>query len=389
MAAQEAGTVVQAKMAIRPPGDQYEQEADRVAAQVVKQINTPAPQAELQREVTDEKDEALQMKSLSQGVPNAGIATSPELEASINHARGNGQPLPDTIREPMEQAFGTDFSGVRVHTDAQSDQLNQSINAEAFTTGQDIFFRQGTYMPKNQDGQGLLAHELTHVMQQSGGEQSGISLSTSANVVQCKKTTQPANQEVFKEFSSHKFPVNVLANAKNIHEKDDAIWQHLNATYDESLRNGTKYWNELQVTITNFKNSRQTIIDANRRKRADYKSKFNANYANTVEPTASNYRVNTEGYDPDQNSQPTVPQGQQEGDYSNRFDITSGKIEADWIFGDWDEARKAGKGLNSSEIFYRQFKLAARDYYSGNPDIKNQVKTALKNISTINQNSVI
>lgn len=67
----------------------------------------------------------------------------------------------------MEQAFCADFSGVKVHTDGQSDQLNQSIQARAFTTGQDVFFGQGEYNPGSRGGQELLAHELTHVVQQN------------------------------------------------------------------------------------------------------------------------------------------------------------------------------------------------------------------------------
>jgi hypothetical protein len=69
----------------------------------------------------------------------------------------------------MGQAMGADFSGVKVHTDSQSDQLNKSIQAKAFTTGQDVFFRQGAYEPSSQGGQELIAHELTHVVQQNGG----------------------------------------------------------------------------------------------------------------------------------------------------------------------------------------------------------------------------
>jgi guanyl-specific ribonuclease Sa len=69
----------------------------------------------------------------------------------------------------MGQAMGADFSGVKVHTDAQSDQLNKSIQAKAFTTGQDVFFRQGAYEPSSRGGQELIAHELTHVVQQNGG----------------------------------------------------------------------------------------------------------------------------------------------------------------------------------------------------------------------------
>ena len=69
----------------------------------------------------------------------------------------------------MEQVFGADFSGVKVHTDATSDELNQAIQAKAFTTGEDIFFRSGAYEPSSWGGQELLAHELTHVVQQNGG----------------------------------------------------------------------------------------------------------------------------------------------------------------------------------------------------------------------------
>jgi Domain of unknown function (DUF4157) len=69
----------------------------------------------------------------------------------------------------MEQAFGANFGSVRIHTDSQSDQLNRSINAQAFTTKSDIFFSKGKYDPGSRSGQELLAHELTHVVQQTGG----------------------------------------------------------------------------------------------------------------------------------------------------------------------------------------------------------------------------
>jgi hypothetical protein len=66
----------------------------------------------------------------------------------------------------MEGAMGTDFSSVRVHTGSESDSLNKSLSARAFTTGSDIFFRSGEYNPATTQGQQLLAHELTHVVQQ-------------------------------------------------------------------------------------------------------------------------------------------------------------------------------------------------------------------------------
>jgi len=96
------------------------------------------------------------------------MAATPALEGAIHQARGSGQALSDDTRQPMERAFGADFSRVKVHTDAQADQLNRSIQARAFTTGSDIFFRQGEHSPGTRAGQELLAHELTHVVQQSG-----------------------------------------------------------------------------------------------------------------------------------------------------------------------------------------------------------------------------
>jgi hypothetical protein len=193
---------VQAKLTIGEPGDKYEQEADRVASQVVKQINSPEaaqpkqgqsvqrqeePVEELQRQpsISDQKrsplplevqreampaEEELQAKSILQRREAiAGGEASTDLDSAINRARGGGQPLDAGLQRSMGQAMGADFSGVKVHTDAQSDQLNQSIQAKAFTTGQDVFFRQGAYDPGSRGGQELIAHELTHVVQQSGG----------------------------------------------------------------------------------------------------------------------------------------------------------------------------------------------------------------------------
>ncbi|WP_341527209.1 DUF4157 domain-containing protein [Nostoc sp. UHCC 0302] len=167
--------VVQTKLTIGEPGDKYEQEADRVAAQVVNQINAPvfqqAGQSQpIHREKLQEEEKELQMKPMLQlRSGKVGMAAAPDVEASIQQARGGGQPLADSIREPMEQAFGADFSRVKIHTDSRADQLNQSIQAKAFTTRQDIFFRQGVYEPGSRGGQELLAHELTHVVQQNEG----------------------------------------------------------------------------------------------------------------------------------------------------------------------------------------------------------------------------
>lgn len=97
-----------------------------------------------------------------------------DVETAIQSARGNGRPLDGSARIQMESAFGTDFSAVRVHTGTQSDTLNQALSARAFTAGQDIFFRDGEYNPGNSNGRELLAHELTHVVQQTGAVQTKL-----------------------------------------------------------------------------------------------------------------------------------------------------------------------------------------------------------------------
>ncbi|MEH2194478.1 MAG: DUF4157 domain-containing protein [Nostoc sp.] len=158
---------LQTKLTVNQPGDIYEQEADKVAHQVMQRQS-------IQREALPEEEEELQMKSVAGSITpvvqrkGGGMAATSDLETSIQKERGSGQPLTDDVRQPMEQAFGADFGGVKIHTDSQSDQLNQSIQARAFTTGQDIFFRQGEYAPGSHGGKELLAHELTHVVQQNG-----------------------------------------------------------------------------------------------------------------------------------------------------------------------------------------------------------------------------
>ncbi|AFZ01392.1 DUF4157 domain-containing protein [Calothrix sp. PCC 6303] len=207
-------SVIQAKLTIGQPGDKYEQEADRVAADVLQRINQPQAMSSNQREtiqrmeVPEEEElqmkplvnsiqrmevpeeEELQMKPLANSIQRVevpeeeelqmkpflqrqeaidGGQASTDLESSINNARGGGQALDAGLQQSMGQAMGADFSGVRVHTDTQADQLNKSIQAKAFTTGQDVFFRQGTYDPGSRGGQELIAHELTHVVQQNSG----------------------------------------------------------------------------------------------------------------------------------------------------------------------------------------------------------------------------
>ena len=166
---------IQAKMTVSAPGDIYEQEAERVADSV-----TRAMASQVQRQ-PEEEEEELQMTPISQlqrqeeeeeelmMKGNEDYAAQPleSLEMRIETARGRGQPLPDTARASLEPMLGHDFGDVRIHTDAEADDLSMQLKAEAFTTGKDIFFRQGAYRPNSLAGQGILAHELAHVVQQS------------------------------------------------------------------------------------------------------------------------------------------------------------------------------------------------------------------------------
>jgi hypothetical protein len=97
-----------------------------------------------------------------------GADVDDTIARAIQSKRGGGATLDEGSRSNMEDAMGEDFSGVRVHTDADADSLSRSVKAKAFTTGQDIFFRSGEYQPGSGEGDKLLAHELTHVVQQRG-----------------------------------------------------------------------------------------------------------------------------------------------------------------------------------------------------------------------------
>lgn len=89
-----------------------------------------------------------------------------ETAVAINQQRGSGGGLDAGMAQKAGQTMGQDFSGVTIHTDAQADHLSRQLGAEAFTTGSDVFFREGAYDPASSDGQHLIAHELTHVAQQ-------------------------------------------------------------------------------------------------------------------------------------------------------------------------------------------------------------------------------
>ena len=177
---------VQTKLTVGEVGDKYEQEADATAAKVVEQINAPATEPTVQSKV-----EPVAKPTVMRQGGAAGGGVDPAVEQSIQGSRGSGQGLSESIKEPMEEAFGADFSGVKVHTDGNANQLNRSLHSRAFATGQDIFFQQGEYNPDNKSGQELIAHELTHVVQQGGAAEKQVQAKdeeTEQTTVQAKLT---------------------------------------------------------------------------------------------------------------------------------------------------------------------------------------------------------
>ncbi|GHC57857.1 eCIS core domain-containing protein [Ulvibacter litoralis] len=195
---------VQTKLSVGKSGDAYEQEADRVADSVVEKSNqqnsffsthnyfpptsNPTVQKASEEDIQkQENSEELQEKPLSDTITplvqrvseeEESIQTKggtntipPSLESNLASSKGSGNPLPATTKSQMESSFGTDFSHVRIHNDSNAVQMSKQLGAQAFANGNDIYFNEGKYNPSSKEGQHLLAHELTHTVQQGASVQ--------------------------------------------------------------------------------------------------------------------------------------------------------------------------------------------------------------------------
>ncbi len=151
---------IQTKLQVSTPGDQYEQEADRVAEQVMRMTENESLPGRRQSPLSDAM---IQMKS------ERGAVINGDLRNEILSTRGGGNPLDGGVRSFMQNRFGADFSGVRIHIDGEAARLSHALNARAFTRGNDIYFNQGLYQPNSASGKHLLAHELAHTLQQDAG----------------------------------------------------------------------------------------------------------------------------------------------------------------------------------------------------------------------------
>lgn len=174
----QVGRRVQMKLVVGPADDRYEREANGVAREVLARIDAGGPgrgHSEPLDRMAAEEDELLQGRRTpriqravgsEQPVGPDGGDLDQDTTARIRGESTTGRPLDTSVRRSMEGAFGADFSSVRMHVGGGADRLNADLGARAFTTGRDVFVRAQDYRPATRAGQELIAHELTHVVQQ-------------------------------------------------------------------------------------------------------------------------------------------------------------------------------------------------------------------------------
>jgi hypothetical protein len=189
----EPPSLFQAKLSVGAPDDPFEQEADKVSRQVMdnyeqvtsvqrklsnfglQKLTQSMPVGTINRKIHRRiLRAALFLQSKSDGqvqFDGDGAEVPSQMEARIQSQRGSGQGMDPVTQTAMENSFGADFSSVKIHTDTTAVQMSRDLNAHAFTVGNDIFFNEGRYQPHTKGGAGLLAHELTHVVQQGAAVQ--------------------------------------------------------------------------------------------------------------------------------------------------------------------------------------------------------------------------
>ncbi|HEX6848773.1 MAG TPA: DUF4157 domain-containing protein [Chitinophagaceae bacterium] len=169
---------IQPKLSIGAVNDPLEHEADAMAKKVMNMLVVPGISktntGNVQRKCADcekDEDEKLQRKPLASFIQKKGAESTTKASEGVSNqirsSRGKGVAMDGDTRSFMENSFGTDFRDVKIHTGNESTQMNRELNAKAFTVGNDIYFNEGEYQPTSDQGKHLLAHELTHTMQQS------------------------------------------------------------------------------------------------------------------------------------------------------------------------------------------------------------------------------
>lgn len=162
--------VVQARLRVSSPSDPAELEAESVADQFLSFSRSIAASETLDEEALDQAESSTgpDVHRSNAGSNAATQSVDHEIEGAIADSRNKGVRLPPATQQRYESFFGTSLNDVRVHDNADADGLCRSLSAEAFTTGRDIYFSGGSFDTSSERGQHLLAHEITHVVQQGG-----------------------------------------------------------------------------------------------------------------------------------------------------------------------------------------------------------------------------
>jgi hypothetical protein len=184
---------IQTKLKIGEPGDKYEQEADRIADEVMRM---PEPSVQRQLEPEEEEEEMVQRRAIANSISPISEGSNESEIPSILHEvlRSPGSPLDSQTRLFMESRLGNDFRQVRVHKDSQAIASAQMLNAKAYTLGQNVVFGEGQYTPETLPGKRLLAHELAHTLQQTRRSEP-CTLQREENQEAPGKAAQPEQEE--------------------------------------------------------------------------------------------------------------------------------------------------------------------------------------------------
>ena len=189
-------TLVQARLQVSNPDDPFEHEAEAAADDFVQSVHRrSAPRAMRASTSISRSVDGNGLEST-----DGGLTTTDDTASAINAARGGGIQMSEGVRSRFEGFFGSDLSGVRVHANENADRLCRSIEAEAFTAGNDVFFTRGSFSPGSAKGDHLLAHELTHVVQQ--GHAPAITRRTTTDVMRWGGKRDATKEELDPESST-------------------------------------------------------------------------------------------------------------------------------------------------------------------------------------------
>ena len=209
--ANQQTVIVQPKLMVNAPNDAYEQEADAVADRVMRKplVSSKAQGTQgmlassVQRKCAHCEEDKKQKPVMRKAEGRGGFETSPAFASQLSNTRGGGQAMPSETRGFMESRFGRNFSQVRIHTGGSAANMNQDIQAKAFTHGSDIYFNQGEFSPNTEGGKRLLAHELVHTVQQKNKAiYRKITATTEGDIPETDKELSVDNPQIVADFKA-------------------------------------------------------------------------------------------------------------------------------------------------------------------------------------------